>query len=65
MEPNRRDGVSGGSTQRQTIQLTGETLFGPAEEAPPGREAYKGEPESAVTKPGRESEVAIVPMNSG
>ena len=42
MEPNRRDGVSGGSTQRQTIQLTGETLFGPAEEAPTGREAYKG-----------------------
>ena len=27
----RRDGVSGGSTQRQTIQLTGETLFGPAD----------------------------------
>jgi retron-type reverse transcriptase len=42
MEPNRRDGVSGGSTQRQTIQLTGETLFGPAEETPTGREAYKG-----------------------
>src|ERR1700694_5610182 len=41
MEPNRRDGVSGGSTQRQTIQLTGETLFGPAEEASTGREAYK------------------------
>src|ERR1700730_7897734 len=42
MEPNRRDGVSGGSTQRQTIQLTGETLFGPAEETSTGREAYKG-----------------------
>ena len=42
MEPNRRDGVSGGSTQRQNIKLTGETLQGPAEEAPPGREAYKG-----------------------
>src|ERR1700688_913950 len=42
MEPNRRDGVSGGSTQRQTIQLTGETLFGPAEATPTGREAYKG-----------------------
>ena len=40
---NRRDGVSGGSTQRQTIELTGETLFGPAEETPNGREAYKGE----------------------
>jgi len=42
MEPNRRDGVSGGSTQRQTIQLTGETLFGPVEETSRGREAYKG-----------------------
>ena len=42
-KPNRRDGVSGGSTQRQTIQLTGETLYGPAEKAPSGREAYKGE----------------------
>ena len=42
MKPSRRDGVSGGSTQRQNIKLTGETLFGPAEETPPGREAYKG-----------------------
>src|SRR5436853_47869 len=25
--PNRRDGVQGGGTQRQHIQLTGETLF--------------------------------------
>ena len=39
---NRRDGVSGGSTQRQTIKLTGETLHGPAEKTPSGREAYKG-----------------------
>jgi hypothetical protein len=43
MEPSRRGGVSGGGTQRQTIELTGETLFGPAEAAPRGREAYKGE----------------------
>ena len=43
VKPNRRDGVSGGGTQRQTIELTGETLFGPAEETPTGREAYKGE----------------------
>jgi retron-type reverse transcriptase len=43
MEPSRRDGVSGGGTQRQTIQLTGETLFGPEEETSFGREAYKGE----------------------
>src|ERR1700687_406375 len=42
MKPNRRDGVSGGSTQRQTIKLTGEALSGPAEEAPIGREAHKG-----------------------
>ena len=39
MEPNRRDGVSGGGTQRQTIQLTGETLFGPAEETRFGRDS--------------------------
>src|SRR5215470_10809830 len=43
MEPSRRDGVEGGGTRRQTIELTGETLFGPAEETPSGREAYKGE----------------------
>ena len=43
MEPSRRDGVEGGGTQRQTIELTGETLFGPAEETPTGRDAYKGE----------------------
>ncbi len=42
MKPNRRDGVSGGSTQRQTIKLTGEALHGPAEKTPSGREAYKG-----------------------
>src|SRR5450432_1654843 len=42
VKPNRRDGVSGGGTQRQTIELTGETLFGPAEETLTGREAYKG-----------------------
>src|SRR5450755_948336 len=42
MERNRRDGVSGGSTQRQNIKLTGEILHGPAEEASSGREAYKG-----------------------
>lgn len=40
--PNRRDGVSGVSTQRQTIKLTGETLFGPSEKTPSGREAHKG-----------------------
>jgi hypothetical protein len=43
MEPNRRDGVSGGGTQRKSVKLTGETLFGPAEESPRGREAHKGE----------------------
>ena len=57
---NRRDGVSGGSTQRQTIELTGETLFGPAEATLTGSEAYKGKPESAVTKLNRNSEVAEV-----
>ena len=43
MEPVRRDGVEGGGTQRQRISTTGETLFGPAEATPSGREAYKGE----------------------
>jgi len=41
--PARRDGVEGGGTQRQRISTTGETLFGPAEATPSGREAYKGE----------------------
>lgn len=41
--PVRRDGVQGGGTQRKRIDTTGETLFGPAEETPTGREAYKGE----------------------
>src|SRR6266851_6718939 len=55
IEPNRRDGVSGGSTQRQTIQLTGETLFGPAEATPTGREAYKGR----TRKRGNEAEQGV------
>jgi RNA-directed DNA polymerase len=42
--PGRRDGVQGVSTQRQHIDTTGETLFGPAEVTPTGREAYKGDP---------------------
>src|SRR3989442_11745930 len=42
MEPVRRDGVEDGGTQRQRISTTGETLFGPAEATPSGREAYKG-----------------------
>ena len=41
--PARRGGVEGGGTQRQRISTTGETRFGPAEAAPSGREAYKGE----------------------
>src|SRR5579863_2504244 len=52
-QPNRRDGVSGGSTQRQTIQLTGETLFGPAEQFPTGREAHKGETRKRSSEAGR------------
>ena len=44
----RRDGVQGGGTRRKCTTVTGETLFGPAEEVfgPPrtGREAYKGSP---------------------
>ena len=44
VNPVRRDGVEGGGTQRQRIDTTGETLFGPAEATPSGREAYKGDP---------------------
>lgn len=40
--PSRRDGVEDDGTRRQRIKLTGETLFGPAEATPTGREAYKG-----------------------
>jgi len=40
--PRRRGGVQDGGTRRQHIKLTGETLFGPAEKTPCGREAYKG-----------------------
>ena len=39
----RRDDVEGGGTQRQRISTTGETLFGPGEVTPTGREAYKDE----------------------
>ena len=39
--PIRRDGVQGGGTRRKFIRLTGESMFGPAEQAPSGREAYK------------------------
>jgi len=44
VKPVRRDGVQGGGTQRQRISTTGETLFGPAEATPTGREAHKGDP---------------------
>jgi len=44
--PTCRDGVEGGGTRRQSTEITGETLFGPAaevfESSPTGREAYKG-----------------------
>src|SRR5437867_9304689 len=42
VSPVRRGGVEVGGTQRQRISTTGETLFGPAEATPTGREAYKG-----------------------
>ena len=41
-EPRRRGGGQDDGTRRQRIKLTGETLFGPAEATPTGREAYKG-----------------------
>ena len=65
MEPNRRDGVSGGGTQRQNIQSTGETLFGPASRLRLVGKRIRAKPESAVTTPSRESVVAVVPRNLG
>jgi len=44
--PTCRDGVEGGGTRRQSTEITGETLFGPAAQVPKtsaaGREANKG-----------------------
>ncbi|MFN7926171.1 MAG: group II intron reverse transcriptase/maturase [Bryobacteraceae bacterium] len=51
--PARRDGVQDGGTQRKRIKFTGETLFGPAEETPAGREAYKGEPRKRSNEAGQ------------
>jgi len=47
--PTGRDDVEGGGTRRKRNKITGETLFGPAEEfyygtESDGREAYKGSP---------------------
>ncbi len=51
-KPVGRDGVEGGSTQKQHIGTTGEALFGPAEAAHgsplTGREAYKSEPSGRI-----------------
>ena len=52
-DPSRRDGVEGGGTQRQTIEFTGETLFGPAETTPSGREAHKGRTRKRRNKAGQ------------
>lgn len=51
--PARRDGVEDGGTQRQPIKFTGETLFGPAEATPAGREAYKGKPRKRSNETGQ------------
>jgi group II intron reverse transcriptase/maturase len=53
MEPSRRDGVQDGSTQKEHIKLTGETLFGPAEATPTGREAHKGRTRKRRNKAGQ------------
>jgi RNA-directed DNA polymerase len=53
IDPIRRDGVEGGGTQRQRINTTGETLFGPAEATPSGREAYKGDPRKRSNNAGQ------------
>lgn len=49
----RRDGVQGGGTRRKRIKFTGETLFGPAEIDPIGREAYKGKPRKRGNEAGQ------------
>ena len=53
MEPSRRDGVQDGSTQKEHIKLTGETLFGPTEATPTGREAHKGRTRKRRNKAGQ------------
>ena len=65
INPARRDGVEGGSTRRQRISTTGETLFGPAEATSSVGKRIRAKPESAVTTPSRESVVAVVPRNLG
>lgn len=51
--PIRRDGVQDGGTRRKHIQSTGETLFGPLEITPSGRDAYKGRTRKRRNKAGR------------
>jgi hypothetical protein len=65
MEPSRQDGVLGGSTQRQDIQLTGETCSVRWRKLRPVEKRIRVKPESAAPKPGRESEAATVPKNFG
>jgi hypothetical protein len=65
VKADRRDGVQGGGTQRQRIDTTGEALCGPAEATSTGRKRIRVNPESAAPKPGRESEVAVVPLSHG
>ena len=52
-EPSCRDGVEDDGTQRQRIKFTGETLFGPVEATPTGREAYKGRTRKRRNKAGQ------------
>ncbi|HEY6352360.1 MAG TPA: reverse transcriptase domain-containing protein [Candidatus Angelobacter sp.] len=51
--PFRRDGVQDGGTRRKHSQSTGETLFGPLEVTPRGREAYKGRTRKRRNKAGQ------------
>ncbi len=65
VNPARRDGVEGGGTQRQRISTTGETLFGPAEATPTGREAYKGETRKRSNYAEQGVGGGVVPRNLG
>jgi len=53
IQPVRRDGVEDGGTSRKRIKFTGETLFGPAEATPTGREAHKGRTRKRRNKAGQ------------
>jgi len=63
-DSDRRDGVSGGDTQRQNIKLTGKPCTVRRKLRVVGKR-IRVEPESAEPTPGRELEVVTVPLKLG